>query len=602
MLSSFSIHFNQPWWLLIGFLAVPMIWMGRRNLIALGPVRRWTAIVLRVLVVVLLAMLLARPVRSEQNEQLTVITVFDRSRSIPAEHQKQKLSFLEEAKTFGQSGDQLAVVDVAEAASIAILPNIINDQTRIPERNTSLTGLHSRLSDGVQMAMAIAPPDTATRILLVSDGNETVGDLKEAARIAAANHIPIDVLPVRFSYDQEVIFKHLAAPARARSGQTISLRFVLNSTSPARGKLLLALNGEPVDLVVDSAEIGMDVQLKPGANVYTMPLSVGMRGMHEFEAVFVPDDQDQDQIEQNNLATAMTYVAGPGRVLVVDKDRISATPLISVLDQSDIEAQYCPALEFTDDLTRLMDIDAVILVDTDNSSFTFAQQEMLVRYVQDLGGGLVMVGGPDSFGAGGWIGSPVTEVLGVDLDPPQKKQMPQGALVLIMHACEMPQGNYWGKRVAMAAVNALSQRDYIGILDYGWYAGGSHWIFPFAQAGDKSAAISAIKQMQMGDLPDFGPLMEAAYEKLAACTAAQKHVIIISDGDPQTASPALLAKLRKASITCSGVAVWPHSADPQAVWSLQNIAQLTGGRFYRINDPQKLPQIFIKEAQVVRRL
>ena len=100
-----------------------------------------------------------------------------------------------------------------------------------------------------------------------------------------------------------------------------------------------------------------------------------------------------------------------------------------------------------------------------------------------------MIGGAESFGAGGWIGSPVAEILPVDLDPPQKKQLPKGALVLIMHACEMAQGNYWGQQVAIAAVNTLSRLDLIGILAYRWRGGTDDWVFPIAQAGDKKAVI-----------------------------------------------------------------------------------------------------------------
>jgi hypothetical protein len=37
------------------------------------------------------------------------------------------------------------------------------------------------------------------------------------------------------------------------------------------------------------------------------------------------------------------------------------------------------------------------------------------------------------------------------------------------------------------------------------------------------------------------------------------------------------------------------------IQSLVRVAQSTGGRFYDVKDPQQLPQIFIKEAQVVRR-
>ena len=115
----------------------------------------------------------------------------------------------------------------------------------VPQRCTNLAGEQSYLESGVQMAMAIAPPDTAARILLVSDGNETSGDLRQVARSAAANHIPIDVLPLRFKHLHDVVFSRLAAPLKAHSGQTITLRLVLNSTSDNVGGLLhLTLNGK----------------------------------------------------------------------------------------------------------------------------------------------------------------------------------------------------------------------------------------------------------------------------------------------------------------------------------------------------------------------
>jgi uncharacterized membrane protein len=539
--------------------------------------------------------MLARPMLTRKNEQLTVITVIDRSQSIPTDLQTAGLSYLSTALNNKAPRHQLAVVDIAEAASISKLPSV---DAKIRQRNTTLRGDQSKLAAGIQMAMAIAPPDTAVRILLVSEGNQTAGDLKEAARIAAANKIPIDVLPLHYQYDREVIFKRLAAPPKARTGQTVSLRFILNTTAPTRGRLLLNLNDRPVDLAPDSPEVAVAVDLKPGTNVKTISVPVGTRGMHEFEAMFMPEDPNQDSVIQNNRATAMTYVAGPGHVLVVDADDSSGLALKRGLQNSDIEVRYSPAPEFPDNLVKLMDTDAVILANTDVSNFTFQQQEMLCRYVTDLGGGLIMVGGAEAFGAGGWIGSPVAEILPVDLDPPQKKQLPKGALVLIMHACEMPDGNYWGKMVAVAAVKTLSRLDLVGLLSYNW-RGGDDWVFPLRQVGDKRAVIAAIEQMQMGDMPSLHDHLQRAYNKLKACDAAQKHVIVISDGDPQPPTTALLNQCKQAQITVTGVAIWPHS--PADVNSLARVAQATGGRFYNVKDPHKLPQIFIKEAQIVRR-
>ncbi len=595
MTYTYGFYFSQPWWLIGLILLVPVIWLGLRNLAALGPARRVMAITIRCLVIIILVALLARPILTRKSRRLTLVAVIDRSQSIPANLQQAALDYLSHALADKAPLDQLAVVDIAEAASISKLPG---GDISIRQRNTTLNGQQSKLSDGINMAMAIAPPDTAVRILLVSEGNETGGDLREAARIAGANKIPIDVLPLRYTYDNEVIFKRLAAPTKARSGQTVSLRFILNSTTHTRGKLLLNLNGEPVDLIPGSPEIAVAVELQPGTNVETISMPVGTHGIHEFEAVFIPDEPWQDKIVQNNRASAITYVAGPGNILVVDADGSTGLALERALQNTDMDVQYVATPEFPDNLSRLMGTDAVILVNTSCGNFTYQQQEMLCRYVTDLGGGLIMVGGPQSFGAGGWIGSPVAEILPVDLDPPQKKQLPKGALVLIMHACEMPQGNYWGTRVAIAAARTLSRLDLIGILAYNWQGPGD-WVFPLSPAGDKKAVIAAIEQMQMGDMPSLHDHLQAAYNKLKDCDASQKHVIVISDGDPTPPSQQLLAQCRDAGITCTGVAIFPHS--PADIQSLVKVAQSTGGRFYDVKDPQQLPQIFIKEAQVVRR-
>ncbi|MCU0916654.1 MAG: VWA domain-containing protein [Planctomycetes bacterium] len=595
MTDTYGFYLGQPWWLVVGLVIVPMIWLARRNLAALGTGRRTMALVLRVLAVLILVVLLARPMLVKESRRATVIAVVDRSQSIPAPLGEAALDYLSHAVAVGRGVNQLAVVDVAETASISKLPS---GDTTLRRRNTMLTGQQSRLASGIEMALAIAPPDTAMRIVLLSEGNETQGDLKEAARTAAANGIPIDVLPLEYRYESEVLFKRLAAPLRARSGQTISLRFVLNSTAAVRGKLLLTLNGEPVDLIPEGPEVAAPVELTEGTNVKTISLPVGTRGIHNFQAVFLPDDPQQDRIAENNRASAMTYVAGPGHILVVDADDTSARSLLQALRATDMAVRYLPASALPDDLALLIDTDAIVLANVDCGSLTFAHQEMLCRYVKDLGGGLIMTGGPNAFGAGGWIGSPVAEILPVDLDPPQKKQLPKGALVLIMHACEMPQGNYWGKKVAMAAVGTLSRLDLVGILSYNWSRTGD-WVYDLQPVGDRDKVVGAIEQMQMGDMPSLHDHLQMAHDALVRCDAGQKHVIVITDGDPTPPSQQLLTQLSDARITCTGVCIFPHT--PGSKVNLQQMAVATGGRYYDVTDPATLPQIFIKEAQVVRR-
>jgi hypothetical protein len=118
---------------------------------------------------------------------------------------------------------------------------------------------------------------------------------------------------------------------------------------------------------------------------------------------------------------------------VVDNDGTSSAAIARAIRAAKIEVQYCPTAEFPTKLSDLMDVDAVVLANCPCGDFTANQQDMLARYVERMGGGLVMTGGPNGFGAGGWIGSPVAAILPVDLDPKQKKQLPKGALVMVMH-------------------------------------------------------------------------------------------------------------------------------------------------------------------------
>ncbi len=590
----YSFYLGQPWWLLASLTVLPMVWLARRNLTTLGRARRVMAIVLRIVVVLLLAVLLARPMLVQKSRRTTVIAVLDRSQSIPGELADAALDYLSRAVASKVPQDQFAVVDVAESASISMLPS---DETAIRRRNTLLTGGQSRLADGIQMAMAIAPPDTAVRIVLASEGNETEGDLKEAARTAAANRIPIDVLPLRYRYDNEVLFRRVVAPPRVRSGQTIPLRFLLDSTGDVRGKLMLTLNGKPVDLMPESAEVAVPVELKAGTNVKMVSVPMGDRGIHDFEVVFLADDPKQDKIAENNRAGTISYVAGPGQVRVFDVDDAGAN-LTRILQEAGINAARSDVSELPAELPQLLDVDAVVLVNTPVQHFTMAQQGMLCRYVNDLGGGLVMVGGPDAFGAGGWIGSPVAGILPVDLDPPQKKQLPLGALVLVLDHS----GSMVGEKVeickaaAAGAVRLLSRRDLVGIV---LFDAASEWLVPLGPAVDKEGIYQRIRSIGGGGGTAMAPAMEMAFEALQGAKTNVRHVILLTDG--QTTGRDVCGRLGRdiaaAGITVSTVAVGV-GADTQL---LHDIAAAAQGRFYPVVDPTSIPEIFIKEAQVVRR-
>ena len=75
MTYSYGFYFAQPGWLVACLLLVPIIWLGRRYLAALGPVRRTLAIILRCLVTLILVAMLARPMLTRSLESATTAVV-----------------------------------------------------------------------------------------------------------------------------------------------------------------------------------------------------------------------------------------------------------------------------------------------------------------------------------------------------------------------------------------------------------------------------------------------------------------------------------------------------------------------------------------------
>ena len=180
----------------------------------------------------------------------------------------------------------------------------------------------------------------------------------------------------------------------------------------------------------------------------------------------------------------------------------------------------------------------MILANVPKEAFTESQHQLLASNCHDMGAGLIMLGGRDSFGAGGWMNTPVEKALPVDMQIKALKVQGIGAMALIMHATEIAEGNYWQKVVAKSAINALSNYDYVGLLHF---EGQEAWLFTLRPIGSgRSSMLRAIDRMTPGDMPDFDPSLQMALKGLNDVKDAMtKHIVLISDGDPDAADHAV---------------------------------------------------------------
>ncbi len=593
-------------WLLVPVMAFVLL-IGRKSLSSVGSGARRVALVARLAVVLLVVVTLAEPSWRKESDKLAVTAVIDMSRSVPTRMQSVAEGFVKDAAVVGRGNDDLlGGVTAARRAYVQSLPSQLRESLQA-ETIGSADG--TNLEEAVRMALAIRPSDAAYRLLVISDGNETDGSLLAAAETARAMGVPIDVLPLTYRYEGEVIVERVETPTTARMGELINARVTIQATRETEGTLTILINGTPIDLDASGPGLGVSVRLKAGSNTMLVPLGVSRRGPQEISAVFEPTESERgigDVIDENNSAGSITFFSGEGRVLVIAESERESAEFVAGLEAERIGVDSILADRAPTTLVEFNAYDAVVLCNVPAYAFSEAQQVAIKQYVEDGGGGLVMTGGPDAFGAGGWIGSPVEDVLPVQLDPPQTRQMPRGALALIMHSIEMPEGVFYGKKTAEAAAMALSRLDYVGIIEYTGFGGGAQWVYPMSERGDGSAVRSAINRLSFGDMPDMAPSVQSAYDALVNAPAGQRHAIIVTDGDPSPPSRALLQRYVDAGITITTVGVFPHMggiASPD-LKRLKDIAEYTGGRYYGITTSTQLatiPQIFIKEAQTVKR-
>ena len=580
-------------------LVIPVIVMSWRGMQKRGArSRALAATIARCVVVLLLTVAIARPVWNRTGSGLTLVVLLDRSQSIPRTLQDRTIDVLSNwtAPQNRQAGDRLSVISIGANAVIGSMPSeltVFEPAASEPKSNAT------NLASGVRLALAILPRDTASRLLLISDGNETDDQVLAAADLAVASGVPIDVLPISFEHTSEVILEQVLVSTQARIGQTIPVRVVIRSIGKATGVLHLMRNGSPIDISPSHEGTGEPMTLRSGVNAIVFDVLVNTGGPQRFTASWQPET-GTDTIAANNTGVGVTFVARGGTVLLVTQNELASSHLQNVLVESGISVEVTSPEGIPRDSIGFAAYDAVILADIPRWSIDDSQEQHLLSFVHDIGGGLIMTGGPTSFGAGGWIGSQLEQAMPIRCEPPQTRQLPRGALALIMHSCEMPEGNHWGQEVAGAAVEALSELDYIGIIEYSWDSGSNSncdWTLPMQLAGDKVVAMDAVHSLVLGDMQDFDTALELSLEGLTEVDAAQRHVIIISDGDPQPPTQELLQSFRDASVTISTVMVGGHGSSMD-MQMMQGIATATGGRFYMVNDPTQLPRIFIKEAQL----
>src|SRR4029079_18460224 len=104
-------------------------------------------------------------------------------------------------------------------------------------------------------------------------------------------------------------------------------------------------------------------------------------------------------LPDNDRAEAFTATPSKGSVLVIDPrgNNRADNPIAQMLSAADLPTTVQPPEQLPRDLLSMQNYDLVILDNVAASEVPVPQRELLAKYVNDLGGGLIMVGGDNSF-------------------------------------------------------------------------------------------------------------------------------------------------------------------------------------------------------------
>ena len=331
---------------------------------------------------------------------------------------------------------------------------------------------HTNLAAALRLAQATFPEDSARRVVLLTDGNENVGDGLTQARGLAESGIGIDVVPIRYPPRAEVAVEKVVIPPDVNRGPAVRFAGRAEQRRPRRtlrtAPSKAGSRSSAKRKTMKKCSPNDPVTLEPGKRVFTVREQIDAPDFYTYEARFIPDDAAHDPITQNKRATAYTHVRGKGQVLLIeDQDnRGEFGFLVDRLRHENLEVRVQSTAETFATLADLQPFDTVILANTPAEGFTEEQIKMLVSNTRANGRRADHARRPKQLRRRRLDKHAARSRDAGRFSDQEFESRAGRALAMLMHASEMAEGNFWQKKIAQEAMRALGGQDYCGVLHW----------------------------------------------------------------------------------------------------------------------------------------
>lgn len=559
-----------------------LLWFEARSAHPMHGLRKRLLLITRALILLLALLALAGPARVTQTGRKALGIIIDASQSMGAEGLKKALSSAQELQTQAGTATDTFLVRLGSQPEL-LDPRLPPDPAAILEWQQKHGG-DSHYAAAIDYALALFPAGASRDLVMIGDGHETRGSLMDAARNAAVTGTRLHALPVAGPQRPDARVLQLT-PNRSRltEGATLKLTAQLESTIATGATLKLYENGVQVEQRKVSLTPG-----RPQSETFTRTPDV--RNIYKYRAVL--EDVASDSLPSNNNALTLVDVRGRLRLLYVEGEPAEGQYLMQAMEKEGVQLELRQPGGIPGSLEALSGYDGVILSDVPAHQLGEPTMNAMRDYVDKLGGGLVMLGGQQSFGVGGYYRTPIEDILPVRLKAPDEEEKQSAAVALVIDRSGSMAGEKleMAKSAAIATAEVLGRNDSIGVYAFDSEA---HVVAPMTRLTSTGAVAGQIAAVASGGGTNLQPAFEQARTALQRVKAKVKHMIILTDGQTSGSGyEGLASQCRGEGMTISTVAIGEGSH----VALLQAIASAGGGQGYSTMDAGTITRIFTQDT------
>lgn len=294
------------------------------------------------------------------------------------------------------------------------------------------SGTSTRLGQALERARDELSGLPLAGLVMVTDGADT-SDTSLDDSLASLKARQIPVFPVGIGqerFDRDIQITRIETPRSTLKGTSLAVDVVISQTGYAGTSVPLQV--EDNGRIVSSQDVALPSDGQSTTVRVNFTASEGGPRLFKFQIAPRPDEQ----VTQNNVRDALVEVADRQEpVLYFEGEPRFEEKFIHRAMEDEKNLRVVVLQRLADEKYRRFDVDSpeeliggfpktreelfaykgLILGSVEAAAFTPDQLRMLADFVSKRGGGLIMLGGRRAFAEGGWAGTPVAEVLPVEI-------------------------------------------------------------------------------------------------------------------------------------------------------------------------------------------